>query len=150
MNGLYNMLFGRQRSAGLALAMLGKSERDFMRFRDAWIEKDDDSTARVAVYTRMGGGNREHGDQGPCTGEVDTDPEDPCWGCWVDGVADWPGFIGADDDDFDCTYRTFYFAVPDEYAGVVAGLSASGEVSPFPVDMGDRWKTLLDGIGGDR
>ena len=142
MSGLYNMIFGYSDQAPVALGLIGKTSDDFMRFRDAWLEKGPDGTVRIAVYTRMGGGNRDHGDWGTCdlTGEQGYG-DGPCWGCWVDSVATWPGYLGGVDDEFDNTYRTFYFQVPEEWSERVAALDVQDTV-----DTGARWAQLAESL----
>lgn len=97
---LYNMLFGRNPQSALLLATIGFRENDVERLRDVHIE-DDGKT--IAVYTRTGGGNREGYPQ----------------------VALYrsPLFSRTEDDDFDSTYATFYFATPPEFVEDVARLS---------------------------
>lgn len=96
---LYNMLFGMNSQTPLLLAVIGLKENDVERFRDVSVE---DEGKTIAVYARTGGNNRADYPQ----------------------VALYqnPLFVTTADDDFDNTYATFRFRVPDEFAPDVAGL----------------------------
>lgn len=95
----YNMLFGMNAQADLLLAVIGLKKNDIERFRDVHIE-DDGKT--IAVYTRTGGGNRA--DYPNLT---------------MRKLATWQG---SEDDDFDCTYCTDRFAVPEKFVEDVQNL----------------------------
>ena len=91
---LYNMLHGVNQATFFILPMLGEKHPDkYPRFRDCWFDKDEN---RICVYTRVGGNNRGCG-----FGE--------------DDLYKHPLFISTEDDDFDNTYATYYFSVPDEF-----------------------------------
>ena len=96
MGGLYNMAHGYSLACLLVAPMLTDKnpERFFPRFRDCFLSDDCE---RILVYTRVGGGNRED---------------------WKDEIARlraMPTYIGDEDDDFDSTYATFEFGVPEEW-----------------------------------
>lgn len=95
----YSMLFGRNSQSDLLLAVIGFKEVDVERFRDAFAEQDG---KEIRVYTRTGGGNRSDYPQ-------------------VDLYRS-PLFLRTEDDDFDSTYASFYFRVPEEFVADVAGL----------------------------
>lgn len=97
---MYNMLFGRNPQSALLLAAIGFKENDVERFRDVSVE---DEARTVSIYTRTGGGNRS---------------DYPQLNLYRS-----PLFKTTADDDFDSTYATFYFSVPDEYVADVAGLT---------------------------
>ena len=88
---LYNMLFGTNPNSDQLLSLLGKSQGDFGRFRDVYVED-----GFIVVHTRNGGGNRE-------------DYEDV-----FDEMAEHPWYSHDADDDFDCTYANIYFKVPED------------------------------------
>lgn len=96
----YNMLFGMNPQSGLLLAAVGLRECDVERFRDVHVE---DEGRTIAVYTRTGGNNREDYTQETLYAN--------------------PYFKTTRDDSFDNTYATFYFKVPEEFVGDVAGLA---------------------------
>jgi hypothetical protein len=142
--GLYDVVMGdgHQRERGaLLLQILGVPT--VARFRDAWVEKGDDGEPVIAVYTRQGGGNRE------CY--CDADPETPefraqhipsdCYAACNEELARHPLYIRDADDDFDATYATFYFRVPEQFREVLA------EGATEHVDMSDRWQAAIDRIG---
>ena len=96
---LYNILFGKNSQSALLLAVVGLRECDVERFRDV-SASDDGST--ISVYSRTGGGNR----------------------------SDYPntlmrhlsGWNGSEDDDFDSTYATDTFTVPERWRKDVVAL----------------------------
>lgn len=90
---LYNMLNGYNPACVLILPMLGKKAEDYPRFRDCFITDDGE---RIAIYTRVGGGNRNCG-----YGEEELYED--------------PNFVTTYDDDFDHTYATYEFRVPKEW-----------------------------------
>lgn len=90
---LYNMLHGFNEHAEELLGILNLSSGDFGRFRDAYLNADG---TEIIVFTRCGGGNRE-------------DYE------WVfDDMESHPMYIRDEDDDYDSTYCSFYFKVPED------------------------------------
>lgn len=88
---LYNMLNGFNPACVLILPMLGKKETEYPRFRDCFVED-----GMIAIYTRVGGGNRDCG-----FGEEELYKD--------------PNFVKTYDDDFDNTYATYLFNVPDKW-----------------------------------
>ena len=87
---LYNMVFGMNPDSNKLLEVLGKTQADFGRFRNVYMED-----GYIVVHTRNGGGNRE--DYEDVFDEMSTHP-------WDSHDAD---------DDFDCTYANIYFKVPE-------------------------------------
>jgi hypothetical protein len=125
MGGLYNLVMGdghEMERGAMLLRILGIDNPG--RFRDAWVETSDNGPV-IAVYTRIGGGNREG------------------YAEFIERNQANPHYIRDADDDFDSTYATFYFRTPDEW---VESLS---QVAQDPVDMSARWKTAIDSLGGD-
>ena len=114
MSGLYNALFGMNPDRDKLLSLLGLSVNDFYRFRDCYLTED----GQIAVYTRGGGGNRD-------------DHEDP-----RTEFGNNPNFLGAEDDDFDCTYMTYTFKVPDEAKAVLEGMEPT-------LPPAEKWSSLL-------
>jgi len=126
---MYDMALGDglQHARGATLlALIGRP--DVGRFRDAWLERTEDGQARLAVYTRNGGGNREEY----------TDV--------IEDLAAHPQYLGDSDDSFDPTYATFYFSMPDplpeEWAWITTAL-----LQP-PVVTGQRWVDLFARMKG--
>ena len=96
MSGLYNMLFGWDPSCVLLAPMLTDEnpQHFFPRFRDCYLSDDKE---HIEIFTRVGGGNRE-------------EYEDE-----IGDMRSMPTYVSDYDDDFDCTYATFVFGVPDEW-----------------------------------
>lgn len=92
MGGLYNMVNGYNPACVFILPMLGRKAEEYPRFRDCYVTEED----TIAVYTRVGGGNRNQG-----FGEEKLYQD--------------PNFIKTYDDDFDNTYATYEFSVPDKW-----------------------------------
>jgi len=96
MGGFYNMLFGWNPACVLLAPMLTDEnpQQFFPRFRDCYLSDDKD---HIEIFTRVGGGNRE---------------------AYADEIEDlrlMPTYVSDEDDDFDCTYATFTFGVPEEW-----------------------------------
>ena len=120
--GLYNMLFGVNPAFPILLSSLNLSyhgeklqiDGDYSpgRFRNIFLETDG---SKVVLYTRNGGGNRDCWDAGEeC--ETATKPEEHNHGCvayinWK--LTQHPLYIRDYDDDFDCTYASFEFNLPE-------------------------------------
>lgn len=132
MGGLYNVVAsdGHEFERGsVLLAVLGNP--DVGRFRDAWVEKSDDGPV-VAIYTRNGGGNREcwcdkgdHATYGACTaikGEA---------------LTHHPLYLRDADDEFDRTYATYYFRVPEQYREALAAVASE------PINMSEHWLAVI-------
>jgi hypothetical protein len=90
----YNSLFGVNNAAPILLKIIGKTDGDFGRFRDAYLNESGD---KIIVYTRCGGGNRES------------------YQYVFDEMEKHPNYIKNYDDDFDCTYAYFEFSIPDAF-----------------------------------
>lgn len=115
----YNMMFGKNPQSALLLAVIGLCEHDVPRFRDVSLGERAGKPV-IELYTRMGGGNRGHWDGYDGDGGEDC----ACPGCRADyGLRSVPGFLYDEDDDFDNTYATYYFAVPSEFERDVLKLS---------------------------
>jgi hypothetical protein len=87
---LYNMMFGVNKMYPILLKVLNLTLEDIGRFRDAFITENDE----IAIYTRLGGGNREYYQE------------------TIANLRSHPNYKYDKDDDFDCTYATFYFSIP--------------------------------------
>ena len=109
--------------------MLHLQAGDVGRFRDAFI-----SNGEIAIYTRNGGGNRDCWD--------DEKKEDcRCPGCIIGNILPkHPNYLRDEDDDFDSTYATIYFSIPDE----VKELAEKLDTGTFEPDA--RWTDKLDGL----
>ena len=110
---LYNMINGVNPAAFLILPMLNKHPDEYPRFRDCWAgkpnndyentnlgcptKKIDPTKHLICVYTRVGGGNREN------------------YQVEIDAMRSMEGYLTDYDDDFDCTFATFEFTVPEKW-----------------------------------
>lgn len=119
---LYNMLFGNNPLATAYLGMLNLSPTDVGRFRDCFLRKTDLGEIQIVVYTRNGGGNRE-------------EYEDV-----TDTLRAHPDYISDYDDDFDCTYASYVFRVPEQFKDVVAKMV---DLPNQQVDPAARFQDLL-------
>lgn len=89
---LYNMINGVNPATFFILPMLGeKHPNNYPRFRDCFVDSGE-----IRVYTRVGGGNRDCG-----FGEEELQQH--------------PNYLRDEDDDFDSTYATYIFSVPNEW-----------------------------------
>lgn len=85
----YNMLFGINPDYKKILSLLDLKEEDIERFRDCGL-KD----GRIYIYTRTGGDNRE---------------------CFPNEIlTSNPHYLYDENDDFDSTYATYYFSIPED------------------------------------
>ena len=109
---LYNNLFGNTPDLKNLLKILDLSTEKAGRIRDAYVDKNEKGEYIVALFTRNGGGNRDCWEFPGCKdGEHD-------WKCMVSIVKNLqahPHYICDYDDEFDCTYATFEFSVPQRY-----------------------------------
>jgi hypothetical protein len=121
--GFYNMVLGdgsEGKRGDVLLAILETA--NVGRFRDAWVEKAEDGEPVIAIYTRNGGGNREDYEE-----VISAMQRHPC-------------YIRDADDDFDCTYATFYFKVPEQFR------DALREYAQDPVNMSDVWLKVIENL----
>lgn len=89
---LYNAINGFNPACILIMPMLGRKEKEYPRFRDCFVTDE----GNIAIYTRVGGGNRNCG-----YGE--------------ENLYDDENFLETYDDDFDSTYGIYEFKVPDKW-----------------------------------
>lgn len=114
---MYTLFHGRNPQADAILAMLNLTKGDFARFRDVFVTQ-----GQIAVYTRLGGGNRDSYE------EV------------FESMSKHPNYLDDRDDDFDSTYCTFYFSFPDAFKDELSAMDR-GEWS------GDKaWDELFQKI----
>lgn len=134
---LYNMIHGENPFASVLLAVLGLRRDGVPRYRDCYW-----TGTEIAVYTRTGGGNRDYYEN--AAGCRDNYPEyfeegnDPPSGPWNDDLRALPTFQRDEDDDYDCTYATFYFGVPEPMAWVIPHLSAEDK------EPAQKWQEFMD------
>lgn len=119
---LYNMLFGQNPDADKLLGLLGKTQADFGRYRDVFVQD-----GYIVVHTRNGGGNRES-------------YEDV-----FEEMSEHPWYSHDEDDSFDCTYANIYFKVPE--ATIQQYEVAFAEQGHDPKES---WATLLAMMEADK
>lgn len=112
---LYNMINGFNPACLLIMPMLGRKQEEWPRFRDCFVTDE----GNIAIYTRVGGGNRGCG-----YGEEELYKD--------------PNFITTYDDDYDCTYATYEFRVPEKWKADF-DLIVSGKFS----DVSDEYVSYL-------
>ena len=133
MTGLYNVLFGQSPIADELLGLVDLTRARCGRFRDCYLNEDG---TEVHVYTRNGGGNREHWDS------YDTAEGDDCScpGCTIQYVLRrHPGYITDQDDNFDCTYATIRFRVPEQFLPITKEIAALNK----PESGEQKWDRLF-------
>lgn len=122
MSGLYNTIFGVNKLAGPLLASIDVNFRDVPRFRDCFLNKDG---TEIIIYTRVGGGNRAEYDEP------------------IKAMRQLPGYLRDEDDGYDETYASFFFAIPEAERENCRKLAALG----FGVDPAQRWADFIDDLG---
>lgn len=118
---LYNALFGTNPFSTLLLEALGAEDWHIPRFRDCYLSEDG---SEIIIYTRTGGGNRE-------------EYEDENHFLTLED-----GYKRDEDDDYDCTYAKFYYAVPEAFKPMALQLTQLGATK----DPAKDWQTLLDNL----
>ncbi len=96
---MYNMIHGLNPMTFFLIPMLGDKHADeYPRFRDCFLADAEhpEWDNYIQIYTRVGGGNRGQG-----YGE--------------DGLMEHPNFVATFDDNFDSTYATYIFSIPDKW-----------------------------------
>ena len=136
MGTLYNLLHGKNPMSGVLLHMLGidqKGERwRSGRFRDIYLNA---TGTEIVLYTRNGGGNREHNEP-----ESEPGPECHCTGCTATyHLPSHPNYLRDWDDDFDRTYAYFAFSVPEEFKALADFLKPGED----PKSVGERFQKTL-------
>lgn len=154
---LYNALFGRNPLSPLLMAMVGVEPDEVPRFRDAFLFDRTPEELGVAIYTRTGGGNRQcycrdpwHRDQEEIDALPVGDHFDGCYPAMNRALSLKPTYLSDEDDDFDCTYATFYFRIPKQLQPIARDLRDTLGKQERPADAWDRLLTKLRDPGADR
>lgn len=119
---LYNLVNGMNVACVTIMPMLGRKMNEYPRFRDCFVTEE----GNIAIYTRVGGGNRNCG-----YGE--------------EALYEDKNFLKTYDDDFDTTYGTYEFKVPEEWKEDFDKIVAKkyGEVSDKYVSyLKEYWPTM--------
>lgn len=88
---LYNMINDFDPACVIIMPMLGRKQEDYPRFRDCFVED-----GMIAIFTRVGSLNKGCG-----FGEEELYKD--------------PNYVRDYDDDFDRTYATYLFNVPEKW-----------------------------------
>lgn len=107
---MYNMINGFNPACVFIMPMLGRKQEEWPRFRDCFVTEE----GNIAIYTRVGGGNRN------CGYNEEKLYEDE-------------NFIRTYDDEYDTTYGTYEFKVPDKWK-TDFDLILSGDMSKVSED----------------
>lgn len=145
---MYNLVFGTSGWPRGVMALVIPNPDMIGRYRDHWMEAvDNDDALVLAIYTRMGGGNRE--DYAETLAALHALPE----------------FLSDDDDTYDSTYCTLRFKVTKakaqemiEGAGALVGDSTfeqawqemCNHAEWVPRDMSLVWEAMIATLGGEK
>jgi len=132
---MYNTLFGQNPLSEFILATLGLTKGDIGRFRDCFITEGE-----VAIYTRLGGGNRECYCDELCPEEL-AKGNHCCYQPYIEKLQAHSCYLKDENDDFDTTYATFYLSFPKEFRKILEALDSD---EPFNSDK--RWQGKLSEI----
>jgi hypothetical protein len=108
---LYNQLFKTNDLCPIFLQVIGLEFDKIPRFRDIRLVKNKDELV-MEVFTRTGGGNREH---------------------YLEGnkyLQDKSNYLYDLDDDYDSTYAYFYFSILKEFKESIEKLYESSPEDP--------------------
>lgn len=114
---LYNLINGATPATFFVLPMLGKHPDQYPRFRDCFLSDQErpEYNDHIHIYTRTGGNNRE--DYEGSNQEMQS----------------MPGFVADYDDDFDNTYASWIFKVPEKWASDFAKIK-SGNIKEISAE----------------
>ena len=105
---LYNMINGFNPACVFIMPMLGRKQGEYPRFRDCFVED-----GMIAIFTRVGSLNK---------------------GCGFGEEALYkdPNYVRDYDDEFDRTYGTYLFNVPEKWK------------ADFDAIMNNKWEDISD------
>lgn len=107
---LYNAVMGFNPACIFLMPMLGRKQEEYPRFRDCFLSEDQE---HIEIFTRVGGNNRGCG-----YGEEELYSDE--------------NFVNTYDDDYDNTYATYVFNVPQKWQ------------EDFHKIVGGEWKSVSD------
>jgi len=137
---LYNLMHGMHPLAGILLGVAGLDHRTLGRFRDCYLGRSESGELEIHVFTRNGGGNREHFRDGPAGMECG------CYGCVITHHAPkMPGYVRDFDDEFDSTYATIVFSIPEKVRPALEGLVQERPDS-VPASHQERFEAFMKKI----
>jgi len=140
---LYNWLCGKNRLSGVLLQILDIDQGNKWssgRFRDMYLNKDG---TKILLYTRNGGGNREHYDEYADNKEG---MDCSCQACCINHqLPKHPNYIKDYDDDFDCTYATVEFSVPEHWVEFFKDIANEETSETGPEKMDKQMELITKG-----
>lgn len=139
---MYNLLHGQQPDAALLIRALALGEVKGLRLRDAWLNPDG---TRIIVFTRNGGGNREHYND-----ECEAGENCHCTGCTITyDVKRDPLYVRDWDDDYDSTYAYIEYRIPQGMKDWAANL-ATGQVMPSLKERSEAVRAEMDKLSKEQ
>lgn len=106
---MYNLMFGKNPTSDMLLAVIGFKQYEIPRFRDVNFQILENDVYSIVVFTRMGGGNKDCWEQGK---KENCD----CPACKLEKIENAHElFIKSEEYEFDRTYSTLYFKCPEEF-----------------------------------
>lgn len=142
---LYNAIFGVNPLAYVVMAALKTDSNNVPRFRDAYFDADEN---RLVIYTRTGGGNRDYYESEESCREaypeyfVGDDKVEHPNGPWNEDLRNLSGYIGDEDDDYDCTYAYFYYDIPTAFVPIFNSLRDIG--AGQDINPSERFERLIE------
>lgn len=146
------MLHGVNPFSPLLIALAGVRMEEIPRFRDTYLFEVSPGEHGVAIHTRTGGGNRKcycdeyggwHREQGHAEALAYREQHGHFPDCypWMNaGLVKKPTYLRDEDDDFDSTYATFFFCVPEKFRPLLADLVALGGQTTTPQES---WRRII-------
>jgi hypothetical protein len=141
---LFDLVIGNSGWPPMLMGISGLEPEMVARYRDHWIEREDEDTLILAVYVRLGGGNR------------------PDYTEQLDAMHALPSFVSDEDDRFDSTYCTLRFRLPkavvtewfeenrrDDAPNTTEELWEElwRASEPIPRDMSIIWEAIIGTLG---
>jgi len=138
---LYNQLFGTNPISDILLSVLNMNREDTGRFRDCFLNAKGD---RILVYTRNGGGNRQHYDDSENAKQEGEHCD--CTGCtMMYHLPSHPNYIKDWDDSYDSTYAIAEFSVPEAYKSMCGALATGTD----PESIHEKFEQAMDKLRTD-
>lgn len=140
------MVHGMNPLSGALLATLGIDPANVSRFRDCFLARQEGGALEIHVYTRMGGGNRGHehwAEKDDPLQQVDG-VGCPCTSCRMEfGLSSHPNYLRDFDSDFDSTYATYVFSIPEAFREDLEQL-VTLKPEAIPRSPADRFRDFME------
>ena len=125
---MYNAIFGVNRWSPVLRQILKLDVPDGYdtgRFRDISVQKAEGEPSKIVLFTRNGGGNREE------------------YQYVFDALESHPNYLCNYDDDYDCTYASVEFSVPEAFQPLIDFILSTDGCQSLPME---RFKNLIDNL----